>query len=765
MTIRLLKVVVLLMLAFVAGCRVKKYPPELAQAVPAKSPIGTEILLVGYQFGDAPTVSFGSNGSFVAGKVVSSSEGTIKVIVPRMPTGATQIRVANAQGISDPAPFTIIQPLPIVSSVSPTNALPGQRVVIAGDFLDQIQWVRFGPGAVNKFDGVSPQSVTVTVPDVPRGPQTLEVETTGGKLTLPYLIAGTPEITSFAPKRPRLSEEVTVQGKNLYDGVVRVGSLVMPVTKNTDTELRFNVPANAVSGRVSVTLYNQLTAITADSLQLALLPQFDANGFSITEGIKGDRLVVNGRNLRDVTAATVGGTVATVRALSDTQVEITLPDRPQNGEVFVTITNLAGTITGTQPLLYYNAPSSLAFTPSRTLRGREVVVTGQSVFRITGVTVNGRPAPITSRIESSEIKFAVPNDATTGTIALTNRAGTATTTRALTVVLPPTVMDLTRKAIVGNRVVISGLYLLDAGVYFMGSQGAAPNDGRNTDGELWVRVPNDARTGPVRVVNAAGETTTTVSFTALRAPTGIAFGPDFAKPGTDITITGQNLTDVTVVRFGNGKSSPAKFQVSGQNLIATVPNDATDGQICLTNEAGTVCSVGTFTVNVPVGNIAFTPASGLVGSSVTISGAGNLASVREIRFNNGRSTAANFRLSGQTLIVTVPSDAQDGAICLTNDGGIGCSALNFDALLPPANLALSATSGAIGTEITITGSNLASVKEVRFSNGKSSSARIRGTGTVPVGLIVTVPADAVNGPVCVTNEGGTVCTTANFTVR
>ena len=764
MNIRFSWAVFLLLLTGLSGCRVQKYPPELTKALPNKSPIGQEITLTGFQFGDAPTVSFGKDGVFFQAKITSANDQIIKAIVPRMPTGITQVRVTNEEGVSDPIVFTVIQPIPIVNSVLPTNALPGQRIVITGDFLDQLQLVRFGPGSVRITEAVSPQSVTITVPDVPRGPQTLSVETAGGIVTRPFLVAGTPEITGFAPKRPRLSEEVSIQGKNLFAGVVRLNGLVMPVIKNSETELRINIPANATSGKLSVTLYDQLTATTADTLLLALAPTLDLNGFSLTEGIAGDRLLINGRNLRDVTAATVGNTPATFRTLSDTQIELTLPARDQIGDVFVTLTNPGGSITSNQALLYYNAPSGLTFSPARTLRGREIVVNGQSLFRITGVTVNGRPVPITSRIESSEIKFTVPVDATTGPISLINRAGSSTNIRSLTVVLPPTVTDLTRKAIVGNRVQVSGLFLLDAQVYFTSSQNPAPFDGRNTDSELWVRVPNDAQTGPVRVVNLAGETTTTVSFTALRAPFGIAFGPDLAKIGTDITIIGANLTEVSAVRFSNGRSTLAKFRVSGQNLIATVPNDALDGPICLTNEAGTVCSSGSFKVIAPAGSITFTPTSTSIGGTITISGT-NIANTREVKFNNGRSTAATFQISGQTLIVTVPADVQQGAICLTNEGGIACSALDFVPFPPPANLALSVTTAAIGAEITLTGANLATTKEVRFGNGKSSATKFRGTGTTPQGLIITVPPDATNGPVCITNDGGTTCTTVSFTVK
>ncbi|WP_169578051.1 IPT/TIG domain-containing protein [Rudanella lutea] len=754
----------LVLMGALSGCRVQKYPPELTQALPSTSPIGQEITLTGYQFGDEPTVHFGREGTFVQAQVSDANDQVIKVTVPRMPIGATQIRVTNEQGVTDPVAFTVNQPMPVITSITPTNALPGERIVIQGDYLDQLRWVGFGVNGVNSVENGTPQSITVTVPaGVTRGPQQLEVETIGGRVSRPFLVAGVPQITSFAPRRPRLSEEVSVQGRNLLDGVVLLNGLRMPLTRNTDTELRFTVPANATSGRIAVTLYDQLTAVSADTLLLALVPTIDPGGFSITEGVRGDRLLITGRNLRDVSSVTLGGTPATFRALNDTQLEVILPERQQAGNVFLALTNLGGSITSTQPFLYYNAPADLTFSPTRAIRGREIVVNGQSLFRITGATVNGRPAPITSRIEGSEVKFAVPADATTGPIMLTNRAGTATSSRSLTVVLRPVISTFTQKAIVGSRVVLTGAHLLNAQVFFTGSQGAAPSDGRNTDSELWVRVSNDAQTGPIRVVNEAGETLTT-SFTALRAPAGIAFGPDRARPGTDITVTGSNLTDATEVRFGNGRSSAARFRVSGQSLIVTVPADATDGAICVTNDAGTVCSVGSFFVIAPITNFTFAPTSSSVGGSITITAA-SLQSVREVRFNNGRSSAAPFRMVGQTLVVTVPPDAQTGPICLINDGGTGCSTQNFTLIPPPANLALSVTAAAVGAEVIITGANLSTTREVRFTNGRSSAATFRVLPTTPASLSVTVPTDAANGPICITNSGGEGCTAVSFTVR
>ena len=103
------------------------------------------------------------------------------------------------------------------------------------------------------------------------------------------------------------------------------------------------------------------------------------------------------------------------------------------------------------------------------------------------------------------------------------------------------------------------------------------------------------RQGPLRVVNGTGETTT-ASFTPLRLATITDFTPKSAKVGVNIVFTGQNLATVTAVRFNGGTSTAAVFNVSGGILVATIPADAVTGQICLTNDAGTICTTSNLTV-------------------------------------------------------------------------------------------------------------------------------------------------------------------------
>ena len=111
-------------------------------------------------------------------------------------------------------------------------------------------------------------------------------------------------------------------------------------------------------------------------------------------------------------------------------------------------------------------------------------------------------------------------------------------------------------------------------------------------------MPTDAQTGPVKVVNIAGEVFTTQVFNVLRPVTNLEFTPRTAKVGESVVITGQNMASVTEIRFGNNTSSPAQFAAEGdQNRLRVfIPANATTGQICLTNDLGTYCTSTSLTV-------------------------------------------------------------------------------------------------------------------------------------------------------------------------
>src|SRR5207302_8185204 len=112
-------------------------------------------------------------------------------------------------------------------------------------------------------------------------------------------------------------------------------------------------------------------------------------------------------------------------------------------------------------------------------------------------------------------------------------------------------------------------------------------------------------------------------------------------------------------------------------ITATVPSGATTGPLSVTTAGGTASSAGSFTVTVsdpPPTITSFTPASGPVGTSVTISGT-NFTGATAVRFNG---TSASFTVnSASAITATVPSGATTGPHSVTTAGGTASSASSF----------------------------------------------------------------------------------------
>src|SRR5207245_9938203 len=94
--------------------------------------------------------------------------------------------------------------------------------------------------------------------------------------------------------------------------------------------------------------------------------------------------------------------------------------------------------------------------------------------------------------------------------------------------------------------------------------------------------------------------------------------------------------------------------------LSTVPSGATTGLISVTTPGGTATSATAFTV-IPAPTLtSFTPTSGAVGSTVTITGTA-FTGATAVTFNG--TSAVSFSVNSSTSIgATVPSGATTGQI-------------------------------------------------------------------------------------------------------
>src|SRR4030095_17063996 len=125
-----------------------------------------------------------------------------------------------------------------------------------------------------------------------------------------------------------------------------------------------------------------------------------------------------------------------------------------------------------------------------------------------------------------------------------------------------------------------------------------------------------------------------------------------------VDITGTGFFGASAVTFNN---TNATFMVdSNTHITATVPAGATTGPIKVTTPGGTATSATNFTVAGGAFAItSFNPMSGVIGTSVVITGVG-FTGVHRVRFNG---TSATFTVKSNTQITaTVPAGATTGPI-------------------------------------------------------------------------------------------------------
>src|SRR5207248_1023624 len=201
------------------------------------------------------------------------------------------------------------------------------------------------------------------------------------------------------------------------------------------------------------------------------------------------------------------------------------------------------------------------------------------------------------------------------------------------------------------------------------------------------------------------------SFTVINPPTIPSFTPSSGPVGTSVTISGTNFNGATAVLFN---SVSASFTVSSATAItATVPAGVSSGPISVTTSDGTASSAASFTVINPPTISSFTPSSGPVGTSVTISGT-NFNGATAVLFN---SVSASFTVSSATAITaTVPAGATSGPISVTTSGGTASSAASFTVINPPTISSFTPSSGPVGTSVTISGTNFNGATAVLFNS-------------------------------------------------
>jgi hypothetical protein len=753
---------------------------------------GTTVTITGSNLANATAVYFGSTPA----TIISDSTTQLVVTSPAEQLGNVDVTVTTVGGRSPISAGDLFRYVaaPTVTAIRPAGGAVagGTTVTIYGADLRDATAIHFGstPGTIVADYGTE---LVATSPAGMLGTVDLTVTTPGGTATAgPFTYAAAPTVTgiSAAAGSTLGGTTLTITGTNLANATAvhfkgTFGNGSGTIVSDTDTQIVVTSPPGFGTVDVQVDTPAGTSATSAaDQFTYVAPPEF-LFGYNsprtgpVAGGTQVTMYATDGTHLANATAVNFGSVPGTIVSDTDTQiVAISPPGAP--GTVDVTVTTAGGTSpTGPADYFTYGAgvvPTVTGISPATGGSSffNRVTITGTNLADSSGTTVYfGKNRAQVVSYSLAQIVVESP-PAAPGTVDVTvhTGGGTSATTAAdqFTYVAAPTVTGITPVAgptTGGTTVTITGTNLLGAtAVLFSG--GVAGTIVTDSATQVVVITPAlSAGASDVTVKTPGGISAESAAdvFTDVPVPavTGLSPASGPVTGGTQVTITGTGLANATAVNFGGAAGTIVSN--SDTKIVATSPAGvAGTVDVTVTTAGGTSATVVgdqfTYGAGAAPTVTGISPAAGPVagGTKVTITGtnfAGGTAP--KVFFGAAQATVTSFSLT-QIVATSPPGAAGTVDITVTAAGGTSptSAADQFSYAGTPTVTRLSPASGlpAGGTQVTITGTNLAGATAVYF--GSAVGTIVSDSATQ---IVATSPADLPGTvDVTVTTAGGTSAT-------
>ncbi|OEZ89105.1 IPT/TIG domain protein [Janthinobacterium sp. HH106] len=203
--------------------------------------------------------------------------------------------------------------------------------------------------------------------------------------------------------------------------------------------------------------------------------------------------------------------------------------------------------------------------------------------------------------------------------------------------------------------------------------------------------------------------------------------------GGRLVVTGTNLSRVTAFQVGG--VNVAASASSDTSVTLAMPGTPVTGALSLVSASGTATTSYNVNVYLPLSVSSIAPATGGVGSSVTIAG-GGMGAVTAVQFGSGAAATPQSQTAGSVTVV-VPAGAATGALTVRGPYNDVISSDTYTVLASVAVTSITSAVNGATLSVTLQGSNLDQV----------SSATVGSTPAVIVSasssqLLLSAPASA-----------------------
>ena len=384
------------------------------------------------------------------------------------------------------------------------------------------------------------------------------------------------------------------------------------------------------------------------------------------------------------------------------------------------------------------SPTITSFSPTSGAVGTSVNITGTNFTGATALKFNGTGTSFTVN-SSTQITATVPSGATTGTISVSTPSGTGTSSSSFTVT--------------GSGGSIA---------YVQSQTNAVGSSGNNT--ATFSASPTAGDTIVAGVVCYGPNVCQITSVTDN-------FGNPYSQIGPTAMYGGPTTNGTPVALYcASGISSGSSFTVTANQSNS----GGGDSNLYIAEYSGASCTVdqsasgsltgGTATTLLQTSSATTTNSSDLLVAVGGSSAGGNATagSGYHLRQNATPGVAENGGFEDETVASTGSYSGSMTMASSTTYWAMVMVALKGSSSggATPTVTSFSPTSGAVGTSVTITGTNLTGAASVKFNGTAATSFTVNSSTQITT----TVPSGATTGTISVTTPSGTGTSSTSFTI-
>ena len=748
--------------------------PQITSLSPSSGGSGAQVTVNGSNFGATQTqgLTNGARSSIyfngLSATVVSWSDTQIVATVPSTATTGPVTVNGFAGGSNVDVFFSM--PNPVISSLSPSSAPVGTQVQINGSGFGATQ----GSGSSVTFSNQnasvvswSDNQIVATVPSAAISGSVVIISggvssNTNINLTVPH-----PQITSISPTSGIVGTQITVNGSGFQTTKGSSTVMLMNSTNNftlsvvswSDSQIVATVPSNAATGDVSVTV----NGIQSNRDLLFTLPKPVMSAISPSGGPTGTQVQITGTGFgvtQGSSTLVINGTSMPIVNWADNLITATIPTGVTSGSATLNV----GGISTSQWFVVANTYVS-SFSPLAGPAGTPVTVNGSGFGTSQGSnTILYNNVAITPTSWSdTQIVANVPAGAASAYISVKIGSNTVSAQTQFVVKAVAVNSISPTNGPIGSLVQINGTGFgatQGTGSVVIGSLTASVVSWSDT--AITATVPNGDSSGSVTVTAGGVTSNNNVLFTVNPCTiTGIS--PSSGPAGTQVTVYGSNFGATqgsSTLTFYSGTTASI-VSWSDTAITATVPSGVFSGSVYTT--VGGVSSNTNVNFTIPLPNITgISPASGVVGTQVTVTGSGFLATkgTSTITFNGVGASVVTW--SDTQIVANVPSSAT-GPVRVMVRGSVYSNNDVVFSMPNPVIRSLSPATGPMDTLVQINGSGFGATQgssTLTFANSVTATP-LSWSDTL---ITAKVPSAAVSGVVAVNVGGVTSASTIDFNV-